>query len=257
MRTLLAFALMCSAAVAQTSRVPLDQLPDFTGKFYCTVIFSALPTERDVALAELLRTDESMQRLTEQTIFNSWKSDTAYLQTPAWQAFLGDRFPAILLQAPSKPNGSADVVFYTGGDFLTVGPELPKQIQSAVDKYVSETIGQDITLDHNPACPDGRCPYQIQTYGPFRRQGCPDGNCPLIDRRRQQYQPKPAPQVTPRVTPQVTPPVDVKPLVPTITEPEEVDEPEGGGATRRAIPVFLLLIPIVTAGLGIRAGYKS
>lgn len=196
-------------STASAQRVPLDELPEFSNRFYFTVIFSAKPTAQDIALAKLIDDSPELSVLASQTNFHAWSANTRYIRdSKRWQRFLNGRYPAILFQSPAKPDGTADTIFFQGGDDLRPVPDLIRQIFQAIDTYVSERLGQRLTLNRDPACPVEEPPLEVRQWEPQR--GNPYGQvCP-------QEQPE---RTSPSQPPsEVDPMEQLKPLIPTLPD---------------------------------------
>lgn len=233
MKTLIWALVAVLAAASSALAQPTDGRPEFSGKWYLTVIYDAPRSPASTELAEFFRIDPGMRQLTSMTNWHEWDDADAIVQETNWKKFLGSTRPAILLQGMAQLDGSADVVFFTNGESAKPGRALVNSLREAISAYITHS-----------ATPVG----QRQRWRPF----CPDGQCRPFQQRRQQLQPKVKPQVKVDVK---IPPV-VEPLIPTVdvvvATPSELKLAEDVDRTR--LPILALL---AVAGAGLAGLYAS
>lgn len=133
------FAIHCMLSGTQARGQEIQEriydLPTFSHKCYLTVVYRSGQTPDDQALYQYLHSNPSMRHLEEQTVFNQYTYQSPIISRTQWQTYLGGRSPAILLQAQSKENGRADVIFFDGGPGLEK-TNLPRRIQNAINSYI-------------------------------------------------------------------------------------------------------------------------
>lgn len=135
----LCFLIYCvltfSQARGQEIQERIYDLPTYSHKCYLTVVYRDGRTQDDQNLYQYLHSNQSMRHLESQTVFNQYTYQSPLISQTKWQTYLGGRSPAILLQAQSKENGRADVIFFDGGPGLE-RTDLPRRIQNAINNYV-------------------------------------------------------------------------------------------------------------------------
>ena len=219
-------AVLFAAAAAPAQESP--ERPEYAGKYYLTAVYASPMTPADAKLHTVLRKNRNLAALAGSTIFNEWTDSMAVVNSTDWQTYLGPKRPVLLLQAKSKYDGTAPVVYFASGKFDTA--QMVTDIRAALKAYQK----------HAATPVEQRGPWR-----PFRpaNPNCPDGRCPISP----QPQPTPAPQP-------VAPPV-VTPIAPTVdVEPDLGDEPEedAGG-----FPLLLLLLPLLAGGAGLYQSQKQ
>ena len=232
----LALAAVLSVA-SLASAQPIDTLPEFSGKFYLTVVFDSPMTPECEKLYLFLRSDPGMRQLTAQTNYNEWLSNDVIVQKTEWQNFLGTVRPAILLQARAEKNGTADVVFFARGTGVQPGPTLVGNIRRALASYRAYAA---VPANQRPQWQPGRGPLQCTPRGCFPR-------------REEQQQATPdtgPPEIRTEITPLV-PTVDVDVEIPSVDTPQE----EGGGD--EGIPLIALLLVAAAGAAGLYFGEKQ
>lgn len=247
MSVLLLVLCVSAPAIAQRD----DSKPNITaGKFYLTVVISNPPTDAGLHLLDSLKTNPQLKALTEQTVYHLWTEDSPKMGA-RWRAYLGDKYPVLLLQSPADGFGRAHVLYATrAAESMYNSAKLISNIATAINNYRLET-GRQYTIH--------------QEWEPMEQ--CGPGGCRPWRPRQPQPAPRPAPAPAPE--PDVAPPLpepifpNIAIEIPDVVEVEIPAAPEVSSDIKEQtadegfqIPLVLMLLPLAATGIGMWAGLR-